>query len=683
MVAVELDIEALLVAFFEEADEHLATFEQGLLTLESDPTNREVIGEIFRAAHSIKGTSGTFGLTDIIAFTHALETVLDRLRGGLLSFDGDLAKVLLASVDVLRALVDSARTKAPPPPQAKTLEAELEKFFESTAPVSSLSFSEDPLANERTVEISFAPKLEFMGRGMDPLAVLRELETLGQVISRTLDVSALPALEALDPEKMHLAFGLQLRTSATDEQLHEPIMFVEHLCTISIRTMASEGGDAPSVSVVEDHAPAPVAESAARAPTQKQTASSTQGGTIRVATEKVDELLDLVSELVISQSMVVEAARGSGEDAETRLSEALLAMERHTRELQERVMSIRMVPLATVFRRFPRLVHDLAATVGKRARLVVEGEATEIDKGMVEQLADPLTHLVRNAIDHGLEAPEDREKAGKSDEGTVTLRAFHQGGNVVIEVADDGRGLPTEKIRAKAERLELITPGAALTDEQLHDFIFHPGFSTAAKVTDISGRGVGMDVVKRNVEGLNGSLSLSSAPGAGTCLRLRLPLTLAILDGLAVRVGGQTFVVPLLSVVESFRPQRSQVRSLLGCSEVLDVRGASLPIARLHDLFGVPDAERDPTRGLICMVEANGNKVALLVDEVLGQGQFVVKSLEVNFRRVEALMGATILGDGRVAMIIDVQALSRMAGSTSASLTRNAAVQTTAVSEVR
>ncbi|MGA7118909.1 MAG: chemotaxis protein CheA, partial [Polyangiaceae bacterium] len=386
--------------------------------------------------------------------------------------------------------------------------------------------------------------------------------------------------------------------------------------------------------------------------------------TIRVSTEKIDGLLDLVGELVIAQAMIVEAARRPTPDAQAQLSDALTAMERHTRELQERVMSIRMVPLSTVFRRLPRMVHDLAASIGKKVKLEVEGETTEIDKSMVEQLVDPLTHLVRNAVDHGLEPPGDRKAAGKDEEGTIRLRAFHQGGNVVIEVSDDGRGINRSTVRAKAEDRGLIAPGAALTDDQIHELIFQPGFSTAAVVSDISGRGVGMDVVKRNVECLNGSLSLSSEAGAGTQVRVRLPLTLAILEGLAVRVGLQTFVIPLLSVVESFRPTRNQVRSVLGSPDVIDVRGTSLPIVRLCNIFGIAGAESDPCATLICVVDSNGRNLAVVVDEVLGQHQVVVKSLERNFRKVDGLMGATILGDGRVAMIVDVLALSRSAAPT-------------------
>jgi len=324
-------------------------------------------------------------------------------------------------------------------------------------------------------------------------------------------------------------------------------------------------------------------------------------------------------------------------------------------------MAIRMVPLSAVFGRVPRIVRDLSASIGKKVHLHIEGEGTEIDKGMVEQLVDPIIHLVRNAIDHGLEPPEERLAAGKPEEGTIGIRAMHQGGNVVIDVYDDGRGLATDVIRAKAVRVGLIEPDAVLTDEQIHELIFQPGFSTAATISDVSGRGVGMDVVKRNVEGLKGSLSISTERGKGSQVRLRLPLTLAILDGLAFRVGTQTFIVPLLSAVESFRPTPAQVRGVFGSADVIDVRGASLPIARLYEILGVPNAVTDPCAGLVCVLESSGSRIAVLVDEIVGQLQVVVKSLEVSYGRVDAVMGATILGDGRVAMILDVPALSRRA----------------------
>jgi two-component system, chemotaxis family, sensor kinase CheA len=667
MGEIHIDLDGLLDTFFEEAEEHLNTFETGLLELEATPEDHEVIGRIFRAAHSIKGASGTFGLGDITSFTHALETVLDRLRAREIAYSADVARALLASVDVLRGLVRAAREGAAPPPEAVPVRALLEQFYRTAAPKGeAIAQPIISLQVGRKVRVRFAPKPDFMCRGMDPLAILRDVADCGEVESRTVDASAVPSLDDLDPESFYLSFVLVMRTERTDAEIAEAFAFVDDLCTFAIE---AELDEAPQEQIEPD---APVEGGAAgearSAPTTfpkdgvsppKDAKIPAAASTIRVATEKVDKLLDLVSEIVIAQAMIVDATRAPGPDAETRLNDALQALDRHTRELQERVMSIRMVPLASVFGRLPRMVRDLAGTIGKKVQLVVEGEGTEIDKSMVEQLADPLTHLVRNAIDHGLEFPEQRAEQGKPAEGTVRIRAFHQGGNVVIEVGDDGKGLDSKQIRAKAERLGLVSPDEVLTDEQIHEFIFHAGFSTAAKVSDVSGRGVGMDVVKRNVEALKGSLTLSTEMGHGTQVRLRLPLTLAIVDGLAVRVGAQTFVVPLLSVLESFRPTPSQVRAVLGASEVIDIRGTSVPVIRLHELLDEPNAERDPSRALLCIVEANGTSLALLVDDVIGQAQFVVKSLEVNYRKVPSLMGATILGDGRVAMIIDVQSLAR------------------------
>jgi two-component system chemotaxis sensor kinase CheA len=672
------NVESLLDSFFEEADEHLAAFEGGLLELEGNAGDSQVIATIFRAAHSIKGSSGMFGLTDVMTFTHALETVLDRLRNGELTYDAAVSKALLGSVDVLRALLLSARTNTPPPSEAGKVRASLEQFYAGAkrtvaeSPVAKVAPAAAPKKPEgpatRSVSIAFEPKPSFMSRGSDPIAILRDIAAAGTVTARTIDASRIPPLDELDPEKCYLSFGVALETLEGDAALHDIFMFVDDLSTHTLTDATPPQPTEDAASAVEATSPAatdgheheggpalhgPPAQAAGQA------AGVAPATTIRVATEKIDRLLDLVGELVIAQAMIVEATRTPTPDAQTRLNDALGAMERHTRDLQERVMSIRMVPLSTVFRRLPRMVHDIAASVQKKVKLEIEGEGTEIDKSMVEQLVDPLTHLVRNAIDHAIETPEDRLAVGKDEEGEIRIRAFHQGGNVVIEVGDDGRGLNRDAILEKGIRVGLVAKDAELTDEEIHELIFQPGFSTAAKVSDLSGRGVGMDVVKRNVEALNGSLSLSTERGHGTRVRLRLPLTLAILEGLAVRVGHETFIVPLLSVVESFRPTRAQVRGVFGSPEVIDVRGTSLPIVRLHEVLGAPGAEEDPCRALICVVESNGGNLAVLVDEVLGQHQVVVKSLEVNFKKVDGLMGATILGDGRVAMIIDVQALSR------------------------
>ena len=675
-----VDVQGLLETFFEETQEHLAAFEVGLLELEAAPNDREVMGRVFRAAHSIKGASGTFGLRDVAHFTHALEGLLDELRGGTRVYDGELAALLLQALDMLRLLVDAGRTGAPVPAAEPALRAKLERMLhgEGVVPVASSDDGEAGVAAaasdvpaERILVVKFAPNADFMASGMDPLLLLRDLATLGEVEAVDLDESALPPLDELDPEACYLAWTMRLRTSRPDADVRDVFVFVDGLCKVELTTIALDAGAGSPEAHAEDQPSVPT-QALASPPAQKARADEASAGvapvpghaaaaTIRVATEKLDQLLDLVGELVIAQAMIVDALRTPADDGAKRLEDALGAMDRNTRELQERVMAIRMVPLSAVFGRVPRIVRDLSASIGKKVHLHIEGEGTEIDKGMVEQLVDPIIHLVRNAIDHGLEPPEERLAAGKPEEGTIGIRAMHQGGNVVIDVYDDGRGLATDVIRAKAVRVGLIEPDAVLTDEQIHELIFQPGFSTAATISDVSGRGVGMDVVKRNVEGLKGSLSISTERGKGSQVRLRLPLTLAILDGLAFRVGTQTFIVPLLSAVESFRPTPAQVRGVFGSADVIDVRGASLPIARLYEILGVPNAVTDPCAGLVCVLESSGSRIAVLVDEIVGQLQVVVKSLEVSYGRVDAVMGATILGDGRVAMILDVPALSRRA----------------------
>jgi two-component system chemotaxis sensor kinase CheA len=686
----QFDVAELLETFYAEAEEHLASFERGLLELESAPTNADVIARVFRAAHSLKGGSGIVGLTAVADFTHALEGVLDRLRSGSIVYESTLAGHLLESLDVLKALIEASRGGPPAPPNWPALRAKLEQLAQQGKPSATGERAAPPspskpesASSERRFEIRFVPAADMLESGMDPLLLVRDVTGAGQVEVLELDSSRLPALADLEPESCFLGWRIVLRTAQSEADLREVFAFAEDRCQLSIQE-AKNVAPAAEAAAPEQHPEPQVeahheahAETQSAPPPRNAAAATASGQSIRVATEKLDKLLDLVGELVIAQSMIVEALRSHASQEDTRLGEALGAMDRNTRELQEGVMAIRMVPLATVFRRFPRLVRDLALSSGKKIRLQIEGEGTEIDKGMVEQLVDPLTHLVRNAIDHGIEPPEQRRAVGKSEEGVITIHALHQGGSVVIVVSDDGRGLATDKIRAKAVKRGLIEEGAALTDSEVHELIFHPGFSTAEKVTDVSGRGVGMDVVKRNVEGLNGSVSFTTELGRGMQMKLRLPLTLAILDGLSVRVGQQVFILPIFSVVESFRPKPDQVRGVFGMRDVIDVRGASMPIVRLYELLGVPDAEEDPCAALVCIVEANGSSVALLVDEVIGQPQVVVKSLEANYRRIDAVMGATILGDGRVAMILDVQSLSRGAGAgTPDKQTRRAAAPT-------
>lgn len=642
---VVIDLERFRETFFEEAAEHVAHLEAALLRFEADPSERELIGAMFRAAHSIKGACGTFGLADLGHLTHSLETLLDGMRAGTIAPSAQSTDLLLRATDVLRELLRCARAGLPAPETLPGMIAALDLACGTAAPAPGVAAAPHSPAAEsgsRTWQLRFTPGPGLLREGLDPLLLLRELASLATIRQLRCDSSRLPALNDLDPESLYLAWTITFDSQAKEQALRDVFEFALDSSSLEL---------APAVSG-EAAATHPIEGSAALRQTQEHS--------IRVPTEKVDALINLVGEVVIAQSMIVQALTDFSAQKLPELQRAVTEMERNTREMQQRVMSIRMVPLGSVFSRFPRLVRDLAQRVGKQVTLQLSGEEIELDKGVAEGIGDPLTHLVRNAVDHGFEATQDRLAGGKPPIGTLRLAAFHEGGNVVVEVADDGRGLNTGRIRAKAVGLGLVGAEQAVSDEQIHALIFSAGFSTADEVTDISGRGVGMDVVKRNIEALNGRIELSTAAGAGTRVRLTLPLTLAIIDGLSLGLGGSTYILPLGSIVESLRPRPTELRSVTGGGEVLMVRGRPLPLLRLHQLLGRPDAITDPSAGLVVIVEDGTERLGLLVDELLGQHQVVIKSLEANYSKVDGVMGATILGDGRVALILDVASLARM-----------------------
>ncbi len=643
----EIDLSRFRETFFQETAEHLETMESGLLSLQAGAADAETVNSVFRGAHSIKGGAATFGLETISRFTHVVETVLDRIRNGELQITEKITEQLLRSVDILRALVDPAMYGSDEcPPGMEGLMSEL-SVWQPARTAKDGSAKPAPAVREQNsgeveYDIRFEPQSNLFQLGLDPILVLRELATLGRVISVKADLSRLPPLDALDPDICYLGWHLSVSTPAPLEQIRDVFAFVEDVALVSIQ---------------------PIAKAAALT-TQKtgKTAerNSALAGSIRVSTGKVDRLIDLVGELVIAQSMATEIMADFTPESLQRLQEAMADVGRYTLELQDRAMRIRMLPIGSVFSRFPRMVHDAAQSLGKQVELRISGEETELDKGVVEQIADPLTHLIRNAVDHGIDAPEQRQRAGKPAQGQVSLRAYHQGGSVIIEVADDGRGLDTARIRAKAIERGIVAANDELSAEEIYGLIFRPGFSTADTVTAISGRGVGMDAVKKSVDALHGTVTLESLPGKGTLVRIKLPLTLAILDALLLRVGDQRYVLPLVSIVESIQPRREQVRSLAGNGEVITLRKEPVPLVRLHQLFHIPTEVTDATRGLVVIVEHQGLQLALLVDEILGQQQVVVKSLETNFRKVEGITGATILGDGRAALILDVAGIVQM-----------------------
>lgn len=651
-----MDLQRFHATFFEESREGLDAMEAGLLALESGQQDPEIINSVFRAAHSIKGGAGTFGFDAIAALTHVLETLLDELRAGKRALEANAVDAMLSSVDVLRALLREAEHgQAADPAAVAAVKARLEAVLSgqaaSSAPAVAAARVDD---TPEAWQIGFVPAPSLFMSGNDPLRIIRELEHLGslQVAAR---MERLPGFAQLDPLEAHLAWDLGLVGKVPRSKIEDTFAWVLDDCELDIRPAAP-----PSLAT---QAPAAVAAAAPAAPAPAAAAPASGGASqeaetsIRVSVDKVDALINLVGELVITQAMLKQVSHALDPVHAESLFAGLDQLERNTRDLQEAVIGVRMLPVDAVFRRFPRLVRDLSSRLGKQVRLRTIGEGTELDKGLIEKIADPLVHLVRNSIDHGLEMPDVRRDAGKDETGTITLAASHQGGHIVIEVSDDGRGLNREKILAKAHERGLAVPDNP-TDSQVWDLIFQPGFSTADAVTDLSGRGVGMDVVRRNIQALGGEVQIESSLGSGTRTLIRLPLTLAILDGMTVAVAGETLILPLAYVLEALQPQAEDIRSMAGEGRVLRVRGEYLPILSLSEYYGY-GARTANSESLVVVVEGDGQKIALEVDELVGQQQVVVKNIENNYRRIGGVSGATILGDGRVALIVDIGGLVR------------------------
>lgn len=688
--------DAMLDAFFEEAAELLAGFEAGLLELESAPDDKELLNRIFRCAHTLKGNSSMLGFDRVAHFTHALEDMLDQLRKGDLEATPVVIDTLLASADIVKGLVEEAKggdavdgaqhdkvhaaikaivkgeTPAEVPALVPLAVTDAKAVEVETAPAG-------PSGTQKLYEIRFTPPEDVFRRGLDPIKCLEALAERGQFVQCSAETGKLPAFEQLDPEKCYLAWKIWLLSAQSEKELRSCFDFIADDNAVAIELLPMDDDlpaeepqpqAKPQVANADQEPPtqaepagAPVQAPVAKAAAEKRAAppATAESSSIRVSTDKVDKLINLVGEMVIVQSMINQVIREFSPDKLYLLQEAVTDMERNTRELQERVMAVRMLPISNVFSRFPRLVRDLAGTFQKKINLQVIGEETELDKGVIERIGDPLTHLIRNAVDHGVDTPEERKAAGKPETGTIKLHAYHQGGNVVIDVVDDGRGLNKDKIKQKAISQGLITADENLSDDQVHGLIFKPGFSTAAVISDVSGRGVGMDVVKRNVEELNGSVSILSEQGKGTTFRIKLPLTLAILDGLCLQVGKEVYILPLISIVESIQPKPQDIKTAVGKGEVVVVRGEFLPLVRLHKVFHLSGHVSDPSKGLVVIIENEGEKVGVLVDELLGQQQVVIKSLESNFQKTEGVVGATVMGDGRVALIVDVAGIVALA----------------------
>ena len=699
-----IDLSQFYQVFFEEAGENLDSMEQRLLNLDLAHADDEELNAIFRCAHSVKGGAATFGFNDVAELTHQMETLLDKLRRHELTPTAAMVDVLLQSGDALKAQLARHQGDGSAPLDTSALRVAIRAMCAGQAPpavtaalpVVAAAAAAPVVASASTsapVSRPIARELELRVGPLPDPAVAENLVDLFKEITDLGTIEPLDAGRAADGVRR-----FKLITGSTDSDLIDLFGFHvarEHIQLLPLgpgfgfhegapgapaveppstdpgygffddapgapptTVAASAGSTSASASNAPANGPAGAAAPAATAGARTATAVPAETSTLRVSVEKVDQLINLVGELVITQAMLAQNGKGVDATLYQQLASGLADLERNTRDLQEAVMSIRMIPMSLVFNRFPRMLRDLAGKLGKKVDLVQVGDATELDKGLVEKITDPLTHLVRNSCDHGIELPAERTARGKSETGTITLVASHQGGSIVIEVRDDGKGLNRAKLLTKARERGLDVSDA-MSDSEVYALIFAPGFSTADEVTDVSGRGVGMDVVKKNITALGGTVEIDSAEGFGMTVRVRLPLTLAIMDGMSVGVGEEVYIMPLASVVESFQVKKDTIRTIGGSGRVVEVRDEYMPVVDLERLFGVPRLDFEQANNIMVVVEAEGGRVALLVDELLGQQQVVVKNLESNYRRVDNVSGATIMGDGRVALILDVGALVR------------------------
>jgi two-component system, chemotaxis family, sensor kinase CheA len=708
-------LEQLKLTFFDECSEALQQIESGLTELRDGGGSEDTINAVFRSVHSVKGGAGIFGFDGLVNFAHVFETVLDAMRSGKLAATQDVVDVLLPANDVLNDLISLSRSgEAIPADLGKESRAALEHLLEADgvggeagaedaaapADFDGLDFmpvridqDDEPAAAdsaEHTYRIVFRPKPEMLQKANEPLYIIRELRKLGELdLFPEID---LPPLAELVFDRPYIGWTGTLRTAAAREQIDEVFEFVSGDCEIEVTREGGMPEPAPAAepmsAMVETAAPsiqpammaAPLEAAAeAEVPTEAQhpamesTAAAPRAGaakapagatTTRVELEKIDRVVNMVGELVIAQAMLGQVVHSLPEDVSSRLTQVLDEVVHHTRELKDSVMSMRAQQVNAVFQRMPRLVRELATKTAKKVRLELAGETTEIDRSIIERLGDPLTHIIRNSIDHGIETPTERAAAGKSEEGTIRLAAEHRGGRIVIEIRDDGAGINPERVLKKARERGLVGADAVLSDDEINNLIFLPGFSTAEKVSDISGRGVGMDVVRRNIQDVGGRISLKSDRGRGMTIQLALPLTLAVMDGMVIRVGQETYVMPMSAIVECLRPPASDIHALIGTPGMLKLRGSLVPLVQLCELLDISsNAAVSDERVVIITDAGEGAHFGIVVDELCGHQQVVVKSIEESYGSVPGIAGATILGNGRVAFILDCEKLSDLASS--------------------
>ncbi|WP_291021312.1 chemotaxis protein CheW [Hydrogenophaga sp.] len=685
----DIDLSQFYQIFFEEAGENLDQMEQMLLALDVNAAQDEELNAIFRCAHSIKGGAATFGFADVAELTHQAESLLDKLRRHELQPTTAMVDVLLESSDALRGQL-GAHQGVGSAPDTGNLVARIYALAQGQEAPAAVAPAPAPVAAPVAAPapvVAAAPAAAPAGKGEREIDIhigpIDNPATADGIAELFRDIPGLGTVTTLPCDQPGKRV-FRARTAASDNELLD--LFTFHVSKEQIQIHpagdvvhgkvpmppATEGKDygfyegapglpgAPSAQATAAAArDTRAAEARASAAGPAAAGAGLESSTLRVSVSKVDQLINLVGELVITQAMLAQKSRElDNNNANNPLLAGLADLDRNTRDLQEAVMSIRMIPMSVVFNRFPRMLRDLASKLGKKVELVTQGESTELDKGLVEKITDPLTHLIRNSCDHGIEMPDERRAKGKNETGTITLSATHQGGSILIEVRDDGKGLSREKLLSKAREKGIDAPDS-LSDPEVWNLIFAPGFSTADQVTDVSGRGVGMDVVKKNITALGGTVEIDSAEGYGMRVSVRLPLTLAIMDGMSVRVSDEVYILPLASVIESFQIKPSDINTMGQNARVVKVREEYMPVAELEQIFSVPRFEHSAASPIMVVVEAEGQRVALMVDELLGQQQVVIKNLESNYRKVPNVSGATILGDGKVALILDTSALVR------------------------
>ncbi|HPD78639.1 MAG TPA: chemotaxis protein CheA [Spirochaetota bacterium] len=694
----------LVDIFLNECSEILTNLESDLVTLEERSDDEEIINRIFRYFHTLKGSSGIAGYTVIYEFTHDLETLFDKVRSGELEINKEITDLLLDSLDYIKMELFTQSESDDLEGTRGKITSKIKKYLGSEPGIkeaqgsdflNSVGAFKSVGKGERYYSIKALFREDIFNNGIDPLMIIEDLSSLGEIVSISVDVTKIPDFDRLDPEKCFLSWSILLRTEQDESKIRDVFLFVYDDNDIDIENVTEKylhADDSQYVSekklgeillekgiltenqleelvelqkekkfrlgdIVVEKGLASQKQIDEALFEQEKIKKKIEINTVRVDSSKLDNLMNLLGEIVIGQAALHRIADELDEERSFRLKNSLYSLDRITREFQEQIMSIRMVPIGPTFEQFRRFVRDVSQSMGKEIKLRIEGGETELDKTVIEKIGDPLKHMIRNAIDHGIETSDERKRRGKPSHWIITLKAYHQEGNVYIDIIDDGRGLDVEKIKKKAIDLGLISSDEEVSKERIVSFIFHPGFSTAEKATELSGRGVGMDVVKTNIEQLRGSVDIKTKEGEGTLIRIKLPLTLAIIEGMLVRVGTSILIIPLLSVIETIQIKKEDYKTVEGKGEVILVRGEYISLIRLYELFGINSNNVNPWDGLIVIVESDGEKLGIMIDDLLGQQQIVIKSLDHYISESRAISGATILGDGRVALILDIHGM--------------------------